>query len=100
MQFGGATHHAALDVSHDDGAIIGALASIAFDEAVTNESVEAIVTALAIEPQEMIAQQRQFFLLTQRANGAFGWHRTGRFLVVHFITPLGSPSRRRRIPSP
>ena len=36
---------------------------IAFDEAVIHEAMKAIVTAGAIEPQQMIAQQRQFFLL-------------------------------------
>jgi hypothetical protein len=60
-----------------------------FDEAVIQKAVEAVMTASRIEPQKMIAQKRQFFLLTQRPNVAPGKRRMGRVLVLHFISPLG-----------
>jgi hypothetical protein len=53
--------------------------------------VEAIMSALSIEPQEMIAQQRQFFLLAQRPDVALGKRGTAGVLVIHFKTPLGGP---------
>ena len=77
MQFRRAAHHAVLDIGDDDGAIVGAFRGIAFDEAVIHEAVEAVMTALRIEPQQMIAQQRQFFLLTQRPNVAPGKRSNG-----------------------
>ncbi len=64
MQFRSASYHAVFEISDDDGAIIGAFCGIAFDEAVIQEAMEAIATAFRVEPQKMIAQQRQFFLLT------------------------------------
>src|SRR5258708_9669819 len=99
MQFRGTPHHAVFEISDDDGAIFGAFRGIAFNKTVVQDAREAVARALGIEPQKMIAQQRQFFLLLQRPDVAPGTRRTGRVLVVHFITPLGNPSRRRRIPS-
>jgi hypothetical protein len=98
MQFGCTAHHAALDIGDDDRAIVSAFCGIVFDETVIHEAMETVVTAFRIESQEMIAQQRQFFLLTQRADGALREGRTRNVLVVHSKTPLGRPSRRRRIP--
>ena len=34
--------------------------------------VEAVAAAIAVEPQQVIAQQRQFFLLAQRTHTAVG----------------------------
>src|ERR1700724_4467591 len=99
MQFRGTPYHAVFEISDDDGAIFGAFRGIAFNKTVVQEAMEAIATGLGIEPQKMIAQQRQFFLLVQRPDVALGTRRTGDVLVVHLITPLGNPSRRRRIPS-
>src|SRR5260370_21014297 len=52
--------------------------------------MEAIVAAGAVEPQQMIAQQGQLFLLAQCPNDALGGHWAGNF-VAHIITPRGSP---------
>src|SRR5664279_2316567 len=98
MQFGCAMHDAALDISDDRGAIAGAFGGIALYETVVHEAIEAVMTALRIEPQQMIAQQRQLFLLAQRPNVALGQRRTGNVFVSHVKSPLGWPSRRRRIP--
>src|ERR1019366_7295312 len=98
MQFRRAAYHAVFDVSDDDGAVIGAFGGIVFDEAVIHEAVEAVMAALLIEPQQMIAQKRQLLLLTQRPDAAAGKRRMGNVFVSHVITPLGWPSRRRRIP--
>ena len=72
MQFRRAAHHAVLDIGDDDGAIVGAFRGVTLDKAVIHEAVEAIVAAGPIEPQQMIAQQRQFFLLAQRPDVALG----------------------------
>ena len=63
MQFRSATDHAIFDVGNDHRAVIGASGGIAFDETVVEKPVEAVVPALGIEAQQVIAQQRQFFLL-------------------------------------
>ena len=65
MQFGRAADDAVLHVGDDDGAVVGAFRGIALDEAVIEIAVEAIVAAFRVEPQQVIAQQRQFFLLAQ-----------------------------------
>src|ERR1700676_3014385 len=83
MQFRRAAYHAVFEISDDDRAIVGAFCGIAFDEAVIHEAVETVTTALSIEPQKMIAQQRQFFLLAQDPNVAPGKRRTGDILVGH-----------------
>ena len=83
MQFGCTAHHAALDIGDDDRAIVSAFCGIVFDETVIHEAMETVVTAFRIESQEMVAQQRQFLLLTQRPNGALCERRTRNVLVVH-----------------
>ena len=55
-----------------DRAIVGAFGGIALDEAVIHEAVKAVMAASAIEPQQMIAQQRQLFLLAQGPDAAPG----------------------------
>ena len=100
MQLRRAAYHAVFEIGDDDRAIVGAFRGIAFNEAVIHEALEAVMTAHAIEPQQMIAQQRQFLLLTQDPNIALGTCRMGEILIGHVITPLGWPSRRRRIPRP
>src|SRR5664279_1074304 len=98
MQFGCAMHHAAFDISDDDGVIAGAFGGVALDETVVHEAIEAVMTALRIEPQQMIAQQRQLLLLAKRPHAPLGKRRTGNVFVSHVKSPLGWPSRRRRIP--
>ena len=58
MQFRRAAHDAVLDIGDDHSAIVSAFGGIAFDEVVIHEAVEPVMTALWIEPQKMIAQQR------------------------------------------
>ena len=70
MQFGRAAHHAVLEKGDDDGAIIGAFLGVALDETVVHEAMKAIMAAGAIQPQQMIAQQRQFFLLAESPDRA------------------------------
>ena len=77
MQFRRTAHHAVLDIGDDDGAIIGAFRGVALDEAVIHEAIEAVMSAVRIEPQQMIAQQRQFFLLIQRPDVAAGERSNG-----------------------
>src|SRR5215208_6870623 len=107
MQFGGATHHAILEIGDDDSAVIGAFFGVTFDEAVVHEAMKAVMAAGTIEPQQVIAQQRQLFLLAENPNGALdralvralGASRNGT-LVVHSHNSSWWPSRRRRIPRP
>jgi hypothetical protein len=47
-----------------DRAVIGAFLGVALDETVIHEAMETVAAADAVEPQQVIAQQRQFFLLT------------------------------------
>ena len=70
MQFRSAAHHSVLDIGDDDGAIMSTFFGIAFDKAVVDETVEAVMTAGMVEPQQMVAQQRQFFALAQRPHRA------------------------------
>src|SRR6516164_5948473 len=57
------TDHAIFDVGNDHRAIIGASGGVAFDETVVEKPVEAVVPTLGIEAHQVIAQQRQYFLL-------------------------------------
>src|ERR1700676_2266414 len=100
MQFCSASDHAIFEISNDDGTVAGALCGIAFDEAIVHEAVEAVAAARLIKPQQMIAQQGQFFLLAERANRALGGGRTATVWVAHVKSPPGWPSRRRRILRP
>src|SRR5882724_3705746 len=100
MQFRSAPDHAIFEIGNDDGAVAGAFCGIAFDEAIFYEAAEAVAAARRIKPQQMIAQQGQFFVLIQRANHALGGGRTATVWVAHVKSPLGWPSRRRRIPRP
>src|SRR5690349_12761967 len=75
MQFGRAPDHAILKEGNDDRAVIGALLGVTLDEAVVQEAVETVAAAVAVEPQQVIAQQRQFFLLAQRAYARIGERR-------------------------
>ena len=72
MQFGCAPNHAVFKEGDDGRAVIGAFLGVALDEAVVHEAMEAVATAVAVEPQQVIAQQRQFFLLAQRAHATIG----------------------------
>ena len=83
MQFRRAPHHTVLDVGDDDGAVVGAFGGIALDEAVIHEAMEAVMAACRIEPQQVIAQQRQFFLLAQRPDAAPGRGRRDSVFVAH-----------------
>ena len=67
MQFRRPPNHAVFKEGDDSRAVIGAFLGVALDEAVVHEAMEAVATAVAVEPQQVIAQQRQFFL-TQRAH--------------------------------
>src|ERR1700692_2231229 len=89
MQLRSPSDHAAFDIDDDYRAIIGTFRGIVFDEAVVQKSVKTVTQALRVEPQQMIAQQRQFLLLSQGANGAHRKRRPGVMLVVHGKTPLG-----------
>ena len=83
MQFRRAANHAALEISDDNGAVLGAFPGVAFDETVIQEAIEAVMTALGVEPLQVIAQQRQLFLVAQRPDGALERRRTSDVLVVH-----------------
>ena len=72
MQFGCTAHHAIFEIGDDDRAVVGAFLGVTFDEAVVHEAMKAIMAAGAIEPQQVIAQQRQLFLLAENPNGALG----------------------------
>ena len=84
VQFGRAADDAVLHVGHDDGAIVGAAFGIALDETVIEISVKAVVAAFRVEPQQMIAQQRQFFLLAQGTHIAKARPRTKGICISHF----------------
>src|SRR6476620_10173128 len=72
MQFGGAPNNAIFKEGDDRRAVIGAYFGVALNEAVVHEAMETIAAAVAVEPQQVIAQQRQFFLLAQRAHAGVG----------------------------
>ena len=63
MEFSSASNHAIFDVGNDHRAVIGASGGVASNETVVEKPVEAAVPALGIEAQQVVAQQRQFFLL-------------------------------------
>ena len=86
MQFRGAAHHPILDIGDDDGAIMRAFFGITFDKAVVDEAVEAIMAASMVEPQQVIAQQRQFFPLAQRPHRARDTE--AGMISVHVKNPL------------
>ena len=48
-----------------DRAVVRAFGGVALDELVIHEAVETVVAAFAVEPQQVIPQQRQLFLLAQ-----------------------------------
>jgi hypothetical protein len=56
MELRRAAYHAVLDIRNDDGAVVSAFRGIAFDEIVIHEAVKAIMPALPIEPQKVIAE--------------------------------------------
>src|SRR5262249_33954027 len=58
---------------------------------VVHIAVEAIMPGLGIEPQQMIAQERQFLVLTQGSHIAKTGPRTERVFVWHFKLLLEGP---------
>ena len=72
MQFRRTPNHAVFKEGDDGRAVIGAFLGVALDEAVVHEAMETVAAAVAVEPQQVIAQQRQFFLLAQRAHAGVG----------------------------
>ena len=82
MQFGRAAHHAILDIGDDDGAVVGAFFGVTLDKTVIHETMETVMAAGSIQPQQMIAQQRQLLLLAERPDAALGARRTGDVLRV------------------
>lgn len=56
MQLRRAANRVVFDVGYDDRVVFGASGSIAFNQAVIEEAVKAIMPACRIEPQQMIAQ--------------------------------------------
>src|SRR5205085_3479246 len=90
MQFGRAAAHAMLGIGDDGRAVVGAAFGVAADETVVDEAMKTIMAAGTVQSQQVIAQQRKLLLLAQRPHGALGGRRTDG-IIVHFITPLGSP---------
>ena len=88
MQFGRAPHHTILEIGDNDGAVVGALFGIALDKTVIHLAIEAIAAARTVKPQQMIAQQRQFFVLAKRPDVAPGTRPAHEISVVHVQTPL------------
>ena len=78
---GCAAHHAVFHIGDDDRAIARAFFGIALDEAVVQEAIEAIAPAFGIEPQQMIAQERQFLMLAEGPHIAEAWPRIESVLV-------------------
>src|SRR5580704_5018708 len=99
MQLGCAPHLAVFHVGDDDRPVIGAFFGVTCDETVVQEAVEPIVAALWIEPQQVVAQQRQLFVLAQRPHIAKTRPRAESVVMWHVIISSWKPSRRRRIPS-
>ncbi|MGY3649040.1 hypothetical protein ACVWW2_004331 [Bradyrhizobium sp. LM4.3] len=65
MQLGCTADHAVDDVSDDHSAVLGTAGGVTLDKTVVEKTVETVVPASGIEPQQVIAQKRQFFLLAQ-----------------------------------
>jgi len=72
MQLRRAANHAVFKEGDNGRAVIGAFFGVTLDEAVIHEAMETVAAAVTVEPQQVIAQQRQFFLLAQRANAGIG----------------------------
>src|SRR5262249_34080118 len=72
-------------------AVAGASLGIALDEAVIEKSVKAVVAALRVKAQQVIAQQRQFFPLAQGTHVAKPRPRAETISVLHVNAPLRSP---------
>lgn len=65
MQLGRTADHAIDDIGDNNGAVLGTAGGVTLDKTVVEKTVEAVVPAFGIEPQQVIAQKRQFFLLAQ-----------------------------------
>src|SRR5579859_47978 len=87
MQLGRAAYDAVFHVGHDDRAVVGTLLGIALDEAFIDDAVEAVATAVRIEAQQVIAQERQLFLLAQGPNVAKARPRAMEGVVWHVKSP-------------
>jgi len=68
MQLGSTAHHAIFHIGHDHGTIGGAFRSVALDKAVIEEAMEAVVATYRIKPQQVVAKQRQLFVLAERSH--------------------------------
>src|SRR5215204_5944394 len=84
MQFRRAPNHAVFEEGDDGRAVIGAFLGVALDEAIVHEAMETVAAAIAVEPQQVIAQQRQFFLLAQRAHATIG-ERGRNYSEIHIL---------------
>jgi len=60
VQLGGRVHLAVLKVADNDDAIVQTADGISDDEVLIDRAVEAIAPAPRIEPQQVVAQKRQF----------------------------------------
>ena len=89
MKFRSTANHAVLEISNHDRSVVRAFFRVTLDEAVVHEAVEAVMTARMIEPQQMIAQQRQLLLLAQGPNLGCGERRADEFLVAQILAPPG-----------
>src|SRR5215470_3327358 len=94
MQFGRAANRAVFHIGHDDGAVVRASLGITLDETVIQKAVESIAAAVRIEPQKVIAQQRQFLMLAEGSHIAKAGPRTERIVVWHVKSSSWLPSRR------
>ena len=79
MQLGSTADHAINDIGDDHGAVLGTPGGVTFDKAVVEKTVEPVVPAFGIEPEQVIAQKRQFFLLAQGPHIALNGPRAGGF---------------------
>ena len=83
MKLRRAANHTVFEITDDERPIARAFFGIALDETVVHEAVKAVMPALVIKSQQMIPEQRQFFLPAQCANGPSGRYRMRRLVVVH-----------------
>src|SRR3954447_26613514 len=97
MQFRRTPNHAIFKEGDDGRAVIGAFLGVALDEAVVHQAMETVAAAVAVEPQQGIAQQRPFVLLAQRADAGIG-ERSRNVREVHGLTPLTEALEEASIP--
>jgi hypothetical protein len=81
MQLGRSAHDAIFHVGDDERTVSRAFGGVTLNETIVHEAIEAVMPALPIQPEQVIAQQRQLFVLAQGPHIA----EAGSWAVFQFV---------------